>query len=231
MPSRSVAGELSIAVASNFIAPIKKIATQFKQETGHSLRLSFGSSGKFYAQIKNNAPFDVFLSADLVKPRALSKEQLALPDSLTIYAKGKLVLWSVKPINALTLEAAVVNANRIAIANPTLAPYGKAAEDVLKHLTRWDSTESKRVQGENISQTYQFVYSQNADLGFVALSQVRSGRITGYTKDIPTKLYRPINQGGVILSRSENKALAATFMTFLMRADTQAQIINMGYAE
>lgn len=231
MPSRSLADELSVAVASNFIVPIKQIATQFKQETGHSLRLSFGSSGKFYAQIKNHAPYDVFLSADLAKPRALIEDQLALSDSLNIYAKGKLILWSVKPINAPTLEEAVIDANRIAIANPALAPYGKAAEDVLKHLTLWDSTKSRRVQGENISQTYQFVYSQNAELGFIALSQVRSSNVAGYTKNIPTEWYRPIHQGAVIISRSENKALAATFMTFLMRADTQAQIINMGYAE
>lgn len=230
-PFTLLAAELNVAVASNFIVPIKQLAKDFEAETGHTLQLSFGSSGKFFAQIKNNAPYDLFLSADLIKPHALIQEQLALPESLTIYANGKLVLWSVNPIEGHSLEDALLNANRIAIANPKLAPYGKAAEEVLSRLSAWNDTQRKLVQGESIGQTYQFVYSQNANLGFVALSQVQSGKIKGYTLAVPTSLYNPIHQGAVIVSRSQHIPAASEFMAFLMRPDTQAKIVAFGYAE
>ncbi|MCB5161610.1 molybdate ABC transporter substrate-binding protein [Marinomonas algarum] len=226
-----LAAQLKVAVASNFISPIKQLADEFEAETGHTLQLSFGASGKFYAQIKNNAPYDLFLSADMMKPHQLVQDQLALPESLTIYARGKLVLWSAQPIRADSLESALLQANRVAIASPKLAPYGKAAEEVLTQLNMWTDTQRKLVQGESIGQAYQFVYSQNADIGFVALSQVLAGSTKGDTKAIPSSLYSPIHQGAVIVSRSANIDAAKTFLDFLTRPDIQAKILDFGYAE
>jgi molybdate transport system substrate-binding protein len=230
LPSRSFAASLHLAVASNFISPIKQLAQDFEQETGQSLTLSFGSSGKLFAQIQNSAPYDIFLSADVAKPQALVQSNNALPDSLVIYAKGHLVFWSVNPISSTSLKDAVLNAKRIAIANPKLAPYGKAAEESLTSLSVWNDAKKKMVQGENIGQTYQFVYSQNADAGFVALSQVLAGKTKGHVIDIPSDAYQQINQAGVILSQSQNIELAQTFMAFLMRPDIQAKIVQFGYA-
>jgi len=230
IPTRSLAASLHLAVASNFISPIKQLAQDFEQETGQSLQLSFGSSGKLFAQIQNNAPYDIFLSADLAKPQALIKAQAALSDSLVVYARGHLVAWSVNPMPSTSLKDALLNAKRVAIANPKLAPYGQAAEESLTHLSIWNDVQKKMVQGENIGQTYQFVYSQNADVGFVALSQVLAGETKGYVIDIPNDFYHQINQAGVILSQSNNIELAKTFMAFLMRDDIQAKIVQFGYS-
>lgn len=224
------ANELHLAVASNFIAPIKQLANEFEQETGHILQLSFGSSGKLFAQIRHNAPFDIFLSADTAKPEALIKTQLAQPGSLVIYARGQLALWSVNTINATTLKSALLKAKRIAIANPRLAPYGKAAEESMRNLSVLDQVKNKIVQGENIGQAYQFVYSQNADIGFTAYSQILAGQEKGHSIRIPNNLYNNINQAGVILSKSKNIELAETFMKFLMRPDIQRKIALFGYA-
>lgn len=228
--SQLLAASLHLAVASNFITPIKQLAQDFEQETGHSLQLSFGSSGKLFAQIQNNAPYDVFLSADLIKPKALVDNKSALPNSLTVYAKGQLALWSMKPISSLILSEALLNADRIAIASPRLAPYGKAAEESLRHLSIWKEIHSKLVQGENIGQAYQFTYSQNANLGLVALSQILSNPKKGYSILIDNSLYSDIKQAAVILSRTQNTVLAEAFMAFLIRADTQAKIARFGYS-
>ena len=223
------ANALHLAVASNFIAPIKQIALDFEQETGTPIQLSFGSSGKLYAQIIHHAPYDIFLSADTLKPQALIESRHALPDSLVTYAKGKLALWSVDPFNATSLEKVLLEATRIAIANPKLAPYGKAARESMDNLFLWNQVKSKVVQGENIGQTYQFVYSQNAEVGFVAYSQVLSGKLKGHALAVPDNLHKDIEQSGVILSRSQNIQLAQEFMAFLMRPDTQAKITSFGY--
>lgn len=229
MPIKLFADTLHLAVASNFIAPIQHLSKVFEQETGHKITLSFGSSGKLFAQIKHGAPFDIFLSADLLKPQNLIEEQFASSDSLTIYAKGQLVLWSRIPMPSNSLEETLLSAKRIAIANPRLAPYGKAAEESLRHLLLWDETQYQFVQGENIGQTYQFVYSQNASIGFVALSQIVSSPVQGYFKKIPNTLYQDINQAAVILNRTPKIALAESFMAFLMRVDTQRKIAQFGY--
>ncbi|NVK73143.1 MAG: molybdate ABC transporter substrate-binding protein [Oceanospirillaceae bacterium] len=226
----SLAAELNLAVASNFISPIKQLAADFEQETGHSIQLSFGSSGKLFAQINNQAPYDIFLSADTTKPKALIKKQLALPDSFQVYARGQLALWSLKPLNSSDLKQVLLNSRRIAIANPKLAPYGKAAKETLQNLTVWDVLKKKIVQGENIGQTYQFVYSQNADIGFVAFSQVLATNPQGWTIPIPKSLYSEINQAAVILTRSKRIELAQSFMAFLIRPDTQDKIATFGYA-
>ena len=230
IPSYSTADTLRLAVASNFISPIKQLATKFEEETGHSLQLSFGSSGKLFAHIKNGAPYDILLSADLTKPQRLIKEQLALPESLIIYAKGQLALWSINPIAETSLKDAILKASRIAIANPTLAPYGKAAEETLRNLSIWDDVQSKIVQGENIGQTYQFVYSQNAEVGFVALTQTLAGQKKGHLIRVPNTLHGKINQAAVILTRAHNIELAKTFMAFIMRTDIQEEIVQFGYS-
>lgn len=230
LPSQALSDSLHLAVASNFISPIKKLAQDFEQETGHSITLSFGSSGKLFAQIQNHAPYDIFLSADEGKPQALITKQLAVADSLTIYAKGQLVLWSQTPIPTNNLKETLLNASRIAMANPRLAPYGKAAEESLRNLSLWDNIQNKLVLGENIGQTYQFTYSKNADIGFVALSQVLSGDNKEHVLELPKSLYKDINQAAVILSRTQKPVLAASFMAFLMRADNQAKIVESGYA-
>ncbi|MCW8355800.1 molybdate ABC transporter substrate-binding protein [Marinomonas pontica] len=225
----SQARALHLAVASNFIAPIKQLAMEFQQETGNDITLSFGSSGKLFAQIQHGAPFDIFLSADVAKPEALIKNRLAEPNSLVIYAKGKLALWSVHPMTG-SLEDVLQRAHRIAIANPKLAPYGKAAKESLMSLSQWDTVKTKIVQGENIGQTYQFVYSQNADIGFVAYSQVLAGDIKGDIIAIPSQRHSKINQAAVVVSQSKNKELAKQFMAFLMRPDIQTKIARFGYS-
>lgn len=234
VPSKSFADTLHLAVASNFIAPIQYISKIFEEETGSKLTLSFGSSGKLFAQIKHGAPYDIFLSADLIKPKTLIDDQIAYPKSLAVYAKGQLALWTKASPPLSSLEEALLNAKRIAIANPKLAPYGKAAEESLRHLSLWNNLQHKLVRGENIGQTYQFVYSQNADVGFVALSQVQSQTLShvqteGEIIKIPNTLYSNINQAAVILTRTKKVTLAESFMAFLMRVDTQAQIAQFGY--
>lgn len=221
---------LNLAVASNFITPARQLAHDFEKETGHKVRVSYGSSGKFFAQIKRHAPYDVFLSADLEKPETLVEDQLAFADSLVIYARGQLVLWSRQADDSGTLEEALLKANRIAIANPKLAPYGKAAEETLVNLSIWEQTKKKLVQGESIGQTYQFVFSGNADTGLVAYSQILARPFNGKIVNIPDTLHDTIDQGGVILSNTENIELARDFMAFLMRSDTQSKIQQFGYA-
>lgn len=229
-PIKSSADTLHLAIASNFIEPIRAISQAFEKKTGHKIILSFGSSGKLFAQIKQGAPYDIFFSADLIKPQILIKDQIAYPKSLVIYAKGQLVLWSRTKTPSVSLKKALLSAKRIAIANPKLAPYGKAAKESLHHLSLWNKVQYKLVHGENIGQTYQFVYSQNADFGFVALSQVLASQTEGQIIKIPNALYNDINQAAVILTRTEKNALAESFMALLMRVDTQIQIAQFGYS-
>ncbi|MGO3344604.1 MAG: molybdate ABC transporter substrate-binding protein [Marinomonas sp.] len=225
----SFAEPLRIAVASNFTSPIQKLAPLFEQETGVKVALSFGSSGKFFAQIQHGAPFDIFLSADQAKPNKLIKKGLALKENQIIYAKGVLALWSATSKSMNPIEKALSSARKIAIANPKLAPYGKAAEETLKSLTLWSSVQSKLVQGENIGQTYQFTYTKNADIGFVALSQVLSGDIKGHFWKVPSVYHSDIKQSAVILKRSSQQKEAASFLAFLMRSDIQKKIEKFGY--
>lgn len=220
---------LRLAVASNFTSPIKKLAPLFEQETGQKIQLSFGSSGKFFAQIQHGAPFDVFLSADQAKPNKLIAKGLALQDSQIIYAKGALALWSASFTNIDDVNSTLRQARKIAIANPKLAPYGKAAEETLKQLGLWSALKSKLVQGENIGQTYQFTYTKNADVGFVALSQVLAGDIKGHYWKVPSQYHSDIKQSAVVLSNSHQKKQANAFLTFLMRADIQQKIADFGY--
>ena len=232
---------VSVAVAANFIKPMKEIAEQFYQTTGHRAILSFGSSGKLYAQIRNGAPFEVFLSADQSKPDALVLQGLAIEGSQFTYALGALVLWSAKPnqfkndIDYKTNSAADIlkqgNFNKLAIANPQLAPYGKAALEILDHLGLKETIKPKLVQGQNIAQTYQFVSSGNAQLGLLSRSQITEAdsSYNHFFWAIPKKLYSPIRQDAVLLRTGKNTTAAKALMDYLRSAKTKAIIDRFGY--
>jgi len=227
------ADEVSVAVAANFTAPMQKIASEFEKDTGHKTTLSFGATGKFYAQITNGAPFEVFLSADDETPVKLENETLAVKESRFTYAIGKLVLWSPKTdyVDGQGGILATGGFAHLAIANPKTAPYGAAAVEVLNHLGVFEKLQSKMVRGENIAQTHQFVSTGNAELGFVALSQVvKDGKLTGGSAWIvPQQLYSPIRQDAVILSKGQNNPAAKALMVYLKGEKAKAIIRAFGY--
>lgn len=227
------AGTVTAAVAANFTPPMQALAERFEADTGHQLRLSFGSSGQLFAQIQNGAPFDVFLSADQAKPQALIDVGAALADSRFTYAVGTLALWSATPDRFSDGEALLRSGdfNRLAIANPRLAPYGVAAMEVLQRLGANEQLAGQLVQGQNITQTHQFVATGNADLGLVALSQlIDNGRVpTGTAWMIPNDYYQPIRQDAVLLRRAENNAAARALLDYLRSDSTQALIETYGY--
>lgn len=227
------AGEVNAAVAANFTAPMQQIAALFQKESGNTVKLSFGSSGKFYSQIKEGAPFDVILAADEAIPQRLEQEGLAIAHSSFVYAQGKLVLWSAQP-GLVDAKGAVLgkgNFNKLAYADPKLAPYGLAAQETLQSMKLWDKVQSKMVTGESIGQTYQFAATGNADLAFIALSQVyKDGKVTeGSWWLVPSNLYSPIRQSAVQLSGAKDKAAAQAFLTFLKSAKVAAVIRSFGY--
>ena len=226
------ADEVSVAVAANFTAPMKQISADFEKDTGHKVVASYGSTGKFYAQIKNGAPFEVLLSADDETPARLIKENTAVAGSAFTFAVGKLVLWS--PKQAIVDGSGQVLKNggfdHIAIANPKTAPYGAAAVASMKALGVLGALEPKFVVGENITQTHQFVSTGNALLGFVALSQVLvDGKITGSSWVVPAKLHAPILQDAVLLDKGKGKPAAQAFLKFLKTDQAKAVIQSYGY--
>jgi molybdate transport system substrate-binding protein len=225
------AAEAAVAVAANFLAPMKQLAPRFEQASGHTLVLSSGSTGKFYAQIRNGAPFDVLLAADDETPARLMREGDAVRTQT--YAIGRLALWSADPARLDGSDALLRRGayTRLAIANPRLAPYGAAAMEVLEKLGLADPAKAKFVMGENIGQTHQFVASGNAEIGFVALSQIwRDGQLTsGSAWLVPPALYTPIRQDAALLKRGENNAAARAFLEFLKTPATQAMIRSYGY--
>lgn len=227
------AAELSVAVAANFTAPMQKIAEAFEKERGHKLVLSYGSTGKFYAQIKNGAPFEVLFAADDETPARLEQEGQSVAGTRFTYAIGKLVLWSKQP-GLVDEQGEVLRTGafeRIALADPRLAPYGAAAMQTLSKLGLADALGSKFVQGENIGQAYQFVATQNAPLGFVALSQVfAEGRLTeGSAWMVPETLYEPIRQDAIILARGKDNPAAPELMRYLRGDAAKAIIRSYGY--
>ncbi|MDD5366046.1 MAG: molybdate ABC transporter substrate-binding protein [Gallionellaceae bacterium] len=228
------ADEIQVAVAANFTAPMKAIAAEFEKDTGHKASLAFGASGKFYAQIKNGAPFQVFLSADDEKPAKLEQEGLAVPGSRFTYAIGTLVLWSAKPgfVDAKGEVLKKGNFEHLALASPKLAPYGAAAVEVMDKLGLTASLQPKFVQGENIAQTQQFIVTGNAELGFVALSQVmKDGKVSeGSAWVVPANLHTPIRQDAVILANGKGNAAAEALMKYLKSAKAAAIIKSYGYA-
>ena len=228
------ADEVSVAVAANFTGPMKKISAEFEKTSGHKVALSFGSTGKFYAQVKAGAPFEVLLAADDEIPGKMEQEGLAVKDSRFTYAIGKLVLWSAKE--------AIVDGNgdilkrgsfdHIAVANPKLAPYGAAGVQTLQALGVHDAIAPKLVQGENIAQTYQFIATGNAQLGFVALSQVigEDGKVkSGSAWIVPEKYYTRIRQDAVLLNKGKNKTAAIELLKFLKTPYAARIIQSYGY--
>ncbi len=227
------AGEVSVAVAANFTAPMQKIANLFEQDTGHKATLAFGSTGRFYAQIKNGAPFDLLLSADDETPAKLAKEGLAVDASRFTYAIGKLALWSKQPglVDAQGLVLKSGTFDKIAVADPKLAPYGAAAVEVMTQLGVLNTLRPKFVQGENIAQTHQFVATQNAQLGFVAMSQVMAdGRLVeGSVWAVPATLYSALRQDAVLLSKGQGNAAATALLQYLKGDKARAVIRGYGY--
>ena len=225
------ADTINIAVASNFTDPIREIASRFEAQSGHRINLVFGSTGKHYAQIKNGAPFAAFFAADVRRPALLEKEGVALPGSRFTYAVGRIVLWSPQPglvdSGGKVLEEQAFR--HLAIANPRLAPYGKAAQQFLQARGLWEGLQDRMVRGENIGQTFQFVRSGSAELGIVAYSQVkRPGHpLEGSLWEIPPTEYTPIEQQAVLL---EENPVAREFMTFIKSPEAIDIILGFGYA-
>ena len=231
--SMAWAGEVQVAVAANFTKPMEKIAEDFFKATDHKAVLSFGATGKFVEQIKQGAPFEVLLAADQKNPIKLENEQLAVPKSRYTYAIGKLVLWSAKP-DLVDDKGNVLKTGgfeHIAIADPKTAPYGKAAMNVMEKLGALDALKPKMVQGESIAQAKEFVSSGNAELGFVALSQViKDGKIAeGSGWMVPQDLYAPLYQDAILLKTGENNVAAKALMDYLKTEPAQAVIKAYGY--
>ena len=229
----SLGSEVQVAVAANFSNPAKRLAEQFKRASGHTVAISTGSTGKFYAQIGNGAPFDVFLSADDATPLRMEKEKLAKVGSRFTYALGRLALWSPTP-RMIDDKAEVLRKaafKRLAIASPNLAPYGAAAQQTMQTLGVWTALQGKLVYGENIAQTFQFVSSGNADLGFVALSQIReAGKpIKGSHWLVPPSMHAPLRQDATLLARGEENAAASQFLDFLRSPAARELIRSYGY--
>ena len=225
--------EVNAAVAANFAAPMQRIAMAFEQETGHKAILSFGSTGNLYAQIRNGAPFQILLSADSQTPAKLESEGLGLTGSRFTYAVGTLVLWSKQPgfVDEKGDVLRVAKFERIAIANPKLAPYGVAALQTLTQLGVLSSVQPKLVQGENIAQAFQFVATENAQLGLVALSQVMvDGKIAqGSAWIVPSKLHAPIAQDAILLVKGRDNPAAVALMRYLQSDRVKVIIRSYGY--
>jgi molybdate transport system substrate-binding protein len=227
------AGEVTVAVAANFTAPMQKIAQAFEQDTGHKAQLAFGATGKFYAQIKNGAPFAVLLAADDETPARLEKEGLAVTGTHFTYATGRLALWSKQP-NLVDDKGEVLRSNsfiKIAIADPKLAPYGIASMEVIHKMGVQANVVPKLVQGESIGQTYQFVSTENAQLGFVALSQISfDGRITqGSAWVVPQSMHTPLKQDAVLLNAGKDNAAAVALLKYLQADKAIAIVRSYGY--
>jgi len=229
----AAAGEVQVAVAANFTAPMQAIARQFEQDTGHQAVAAFGATGQFYSQIKNGAPFEVFLAADDDRPARLEAEGQAVPGSRFTYAVGALALWSAKP-GYVDDQGAVLKQNafrHLAIANPKTAPYGLAATQVLARLGLAEAVGPKLVEGQSIAQTQQFVATGNAELGFVALSQVyKDGKLTaGSAWRVPASLHDPIKQDAVILAKGKDNPAARAFVDYLKGPKAAGIIESYGY--
>ena len=228
------AEEVKVAVASNFLSTLNEIKRQYTQNTGHSLLVSSGSSGKLYAQIRHGAPFEIFFSADAERPILLEQEGLAVQGSRVTYAVGKLTLWSADPTLIKRNGFMVLSEDRfdhMAMANPKTAPYGRAANQVLVKLGVLKKVKKKAVYGENIGQTFQFVFSGNAQLGFVALSQVLDPKVRelGSRWVVPPNLYDPLQQQVVLLENGRRNEAATSFFHYVQSAKAKMIIKRFGY--
>lgn len=229
----SLAAEVHVAVAANVAGPMQKIVALFQQDTGHVAKLSLGSTGKFYAQIQNGAPFDVLLAADDETPRKLEDDQRAVPGTRFTYAIGRLALWSARS-DGVDAEGAVlqrVGRHRLAMADPRLAPYGAAAMQVLTRLNLRALWQDRIVQGESVGQAWQFVATGNATLGFVALSQIwADGRLTqGSLWLVPETLHDTLRQDAVLLLPGKDNPAARAWMDYVRSDKARAVLRQSGY--
>lgn len=225
--------QLTVAVAANFAAPMKVIASQFETDHGVALKIAYGATGQFYAQIRNGAPFEVFLAGDVETPAKLVDQGLALAQTQFTYATGQLVLWSRDP-ELIDRDGAVLRSGdfkRLALANPVLSPYGAAALEVLTHLGLRESLTPKFVQGANIGQAFQFVASGGAQLGFVAMAQVfADGRLSsGSAWVVPGHYHTPIKQDAVLLVAGAHNPAAHTLLQYLASPEVADILQSFGY--
>jgi molybdate transport system substrate-binding protein len=232
-PLAAQAEEVTVAVAANFAAPMAQLSQAFSARTGHTLKLTSGATGKFYSQIVAGAPFDVLLAADDETPRRLVSEGHAVGGTQFTYAVGQLVLWSAQP-GVVDDQGAVLKTTRyrhLAIANPKLAPYGKAGQETLAAQGVSEAAAGRIVTAESIAQAYQFVVSGNAEIGFVAWSQVKvPGKpVQGSYWLVPPSLHGEIRQDAVLLHRAKNSAAAQALLAYLRSADAKALIQGYGY--
>lgn len=227
LPKLVLADELKVAVASNFVSTMRVIANEFESQTGHRLLLSSGSSGKHFAQIKHGAPFDVFFSADSLRIERLEQEGYGVDDTRFTYAYGRLVLWGNKfqKRDGVKDKLLFDYAKRIAVANPRLAPYGLAAQQVLQSLGAYEKNKSKLVLGENINQAYLFVRSGNVELGLLSYAQV-VGSQESYYWLIPNQMHEPIEQQAIILKDS---SAARALFKFMQSKQALQMISEQGY--
>ena len=223
------AGEINLAVAANFATPIEEINKLFTAKTGHTVKVSLGATGQLYSQIKNGAPFQLFFAADKDRPEKLVKEGDAVEKSLFVYSIGKLVLWSpkVKKLDENTLKNGEFQ--HIAIASPKTAPYGEAAKQALIKLGLWDGLQKKLVQGDSITQAYQFIATGSAELGFIALSQYQT-KPEGHYWLVPQELYQPLEQAAVLLKKAEKDEVALAFLDFVKTKEIRQLIEKFGYS-
>jgi len=230
------AGEITVAAAADLTFVFKEIGARFQKETGNTIKLSYGSSGNFFSQIKNGAPYDMFFSADVAFPKKLEAAGLTEPGSLYEYATGKLVIWvpskSKLDINQGLKVLLDPSIGKIAIANPVHAPYGAAAVAALQHEGVYDQVKGKIIQGDNILQTAQFVESGNADVGLIALSLALAGPMkrAGRYFEIPSADYPPVIQAVVILKSARDKDTSEKFLKFLKEPTTVAIMQQYGFA-
>lgn len=233
LPNFVHSAEINVAVASNFTHTIKKIVAKFEAESGHKVSLSVASSGKHYAQIRYGAPFHLFLSADQEKPATLEQSGSVITGRRFTYAIGKLVLVAGKNYPDMPPQD-ILNSGafeRIALANPKLAPYGKAAEETLRALDLWGANQTKLVMGENIAQTYQFLNTGNVDLAFISASQLMDNSSIGSQQiwEIPESMYAPIRQDAVLLKSAEGLPAAIEFYNYLKQEKVVRMIESFGY--
>jgi molybdate transport system substrate-binding protein len=227
---------LTIAAASDLQPVLPRLVAAFERETGHTVRTTYGSSGNFLTQIRNGAPFDLFLSADIDYPRQLEAAGLAEPATVVSYATGSIVLWArhgsgIDVRSGWTAAVTSDHARRIAIANPDHAPYGRAAVAALRSAGLYERVRVKLVFGENVAQAAQFVQSGNADIGILPLSLALSPALkaAGEYASIPPSLYPSIEQGAVVLRASRNKDAARAFLRYLQRSDVVSALAGAGF--
>ena len=233
MSSPVWAGEVSVAVASNFAAPMERIVPLFEKESGHTVKVSLGASAKLYTQIRKGAAFDTFLSADEEIPKRLLQEGLAVGGSRFVYATGRLVLWSAQSgfVDDKGLVLNRGNFNLLAIANPVNSPYGVAAKETLTKLTMWNAMQRKLDKGDDVIQTFQFAATERTELAFIALSQVmRDGKVSaGSWWLVPPEMHNPIRQSAVLLSGAKDPAAAKAFLGFLKSEKATKVMRGFGY--